>query len=124
MDSSSGFMTVYTTNNDDLGWYVVEVTSTLDVINLLGDIDEAETEFFNTFLYDSAGNKVYDSSNPPAGFVYETSFNITMGIIEVNETSITDNNTAPYFLPPPDREIKLIAGQDFEYQFGEVYDWE
>jgi len=65
MDSSSGFMTVYTTDYDDLGWYVVEVTSTLDVINLLGNLDEPETEFLNTFLYDRAGNKINDSSNPP-----------------------------------------------------------
>jgi len=58
-------MTVYTTDYDDLGWYVVEVTSTLDVINLLGNLDEPETEFLNTFLYDRAGNKINDSSNPP-----------------------------------------------------------
>ena len=36
IDSRSGYMTVFTSDLDDLGWYVIEVTATLDVINNLG----------------------------------------------------------------------------------------
>ena len=30
-------MTIYTNKIDDAGWYVVEVTATLDVFSLMGD---------------------------------------------------------------------------------------
>ena len=36
IDSRSGYMTVFTDDLDNLGWYVIEVTATLDVINNLG----------------------------------------------------------------------------------------
>ena len=45
--------------------------------------------------------KLYGKESPPDDFIYKTSFNITMGIIQVNTTSITDENTAPYLLPKP-----------------------
>lgn len=66
-------MAIYSDSFDDLGWYVVEVTATLDVIDYLGDLDptnDPDNDFANTFLYDSNGNKIYDSNNPPDGFVY------------------------------------------------------
>jgi len=128
-------MAIYTSDLDDLGWYVVEVTATLDVLDNLGDLDplnnsdlgnedDPDNIFLNTDLYDGAGNKIYGKEYPPSDFVYQSSFNITIGIIEVNETSITDNNTAPYMMPPPDREIKLVAGEALVYEFGRVYDFE
>ena len=112
---------------DDLGWYVIEVTATLDVINNLGDFDETndpDNVFANSFLYDAYGNKIYAAERPPPDFIYASSFNITLGVIEVNETSITDRNIAPYLVPPPDDTIRIIAGHDWEYQLGRVVDWE
>lgn len=49
---------------------------------------------------------------------------MTIGIIEVNETSVIEENSAPYVLPPPPREIKIVAGEEFFYEFGNVYDFE
>ena len=37
-DPNSPLMTVYTNKTDDLGWYNVEVTASLTVIDLLGDL--------------------------------------------------------------------------------------
>ena len=99
-------MSIYTSDNDDLGWYVLEITATLDVYDLLGDLDELNnlpTEsfpddpdniFLNTALYDSdiiintglsdpttVNKKIYGVEGPPEDFIYQTSFNITMGII-------------------------------------------
>ena len=57
-------MTVYTNDLNDLGWYVLEITATLDVLDLLGDMDELnnlpredypddpDNIFLNTDLYD------------------------------------------------------------------------
>ena len=57
-------MTVYTADYDDLGWYVLEVTATLDNVDLLGDLNELnnlpaedypedpDNIFLNTDLYD------------------------------------------------------------------------
>jgi hypothetical protein len=85
-------MAIYTSDLDDLGWYVVEVTATLDVIDNLGDLDPSNNDdlgyeddpdniFLNSALYDSAGNKIYGKAKPPTDFVYQSSFNITIGII-------------------------------------------
>jgi len=78
---------------------VIEVTATLDVLDNLGDLDptnniklgikDADNVFLNTALYDDFGNKIYGKEYPPSDFIYKTSFNITLGIIQVNETSIT-----------------------------------
>ena len=56
-DPNSPLMTVYTNKTDDLGWYVVEVTASLTVIDLLGDLvssnDPDHTpSFLNTWLND------------------------------------------------------------------------
>lgn len=108
-DDRSGFMTVYTNDYDDLGWYVLEITATLDHIELLGDLDELnnlpaenypddpDSIFLNTRLYDLGTTfdsklkqpieadlihpKLYGAESPPDDFIYQTSFNITMGII-------------------------------------------
>ena len=131
MDASSGVMAIYTSNYDNLGWYMLEITATLDVVDYLGEADDvygdASSTFMNTFLYDldSPGKeKLYWRSNPPEDFIYETKFNMILGIIQVNETSVTEENTAPQMFPPPEREIKIIAGQAWTYKLGQVLDWE
>ena len=68
--------------------------------------------------------KIYGSDNPPPGFIYESKFLLTLGIIQVNETSITASNNPPYLLPPPEKTIKIIAGHAWSYTFGEILDWE
>ena len=108
-------MSVYTNDLDDLGWYVLEITATLDVIDLLGDMDELnnlprenfpddpDNIFLNTYLKDTGSTittglsdpatvhpKLYGKESPPDDFIYETKFNITLGVIEVNFTSVTD----------------------------------
>ena len=128
-------MTVYTNSLDDLGWYVLEITATLDVYELLGDMDELnnlptadfpddpDNIFLNTALYDTGVTintglsdpttvhpKLYGMESPPDDFIYASKFNITLGIIQVNETSITENNTAPYLLPKPAQTHKVIVG--------------
>lgn len=115
-------MAVYSNDLADLGWYVLEVTATLDVIDNLGDLDpsnnaadDPDNIFLNSFLLDSNGNKVYGKENPPPGFVYESSFSITLGVLEVNTTSVTEANTAPYILPKPTTTLRIIAGQAWEY---------
>ena len=129
MDSRSGYMNVYTTDIDNLGWYVLEITATLDVINNLGNITTTTSTssehhyFLNTLLYES-GTKVYATENPPPNFIYASTFNITLGVIEVNSTSVTVGNSAPYLIPHPGQVIKIIAARDFEYKFGEILDWE
>lgn len=72
ISSNSGALAVFTSDLDDLGWYVIEITATLDVINNLGLIDDPgnDPDFFNSFLYNSSGQKIYDSLNPPPDFVY------------------------------------------------------
>jgi len=92
-------MSVYTQHTEDLGWYVIEVTATLDVLNNLGDLDptnniklgnkDADNIFLNKALYDEGGNKIYGKEYPPPDFIYKTSFKILLGVIQVNETSIT-----------------------------------
>lgn len=99
-------MTVYTSDYEDLGWYVLEITATLDVVDLLGDMDEVnnlpadeypedpDNIFLNTALKDmgttiatglsdpaTVNPKLYGKESPPSDFVYATAFNITMGII-------------------------------------------
>lgn len=138
-DARSGFMSVYTNSLDDLGWYVLEITATLDVLDLLGDMDELnnlpadsypddpDNIFLNTWLRDTGVTiptgysdpatvhpKLYGKENPPEDLIYMSKFNITLGIIQVNETSITDNNTAPYLLPKPTREHRVIVGLAWE----------
>ena len=56
--------------------------------------------------------------------MYQSAFNVTLGVIEVNETSVLADNSAPYLLPPPPREIKAVAGEAFEFQFGKAFDFE
>ena len=148
-DERSGYMTVYTNDLNDLGWYVLEITATLDVLDLLGDMDELnnlpredypddpDNIFLNTDLYDQGTTiltgmadpvtvhpKLYGKESPPDNFIYEAKFNITLGIIQVNETSITENNTAPYLLPKPKKEHKIIVGQAWKLQMGIPFDWE
>ena len=105
---------MYTDSLEDLGWYVVEVTATLDVFNYLGDLDptnDPDNHFTNSWLYDPiTGQKIYAKSNPPPDFIYDHSYNITVAILEVNETSIRKENTAPYLLPKPQTIHKIIAG--------------
>ena len=128
-DERSGYLVIYSNSLDDIGWYVLQVTATLDVIDNLGSIDDkdypadSDALFYNSFLY-SSGVKVYGSENPPSDLVYEASFNITVGVIEVNETSVTESNTEPYMLPPPDKEIKVLVGRSFQHEFGRIYDFE
>jgi len=99
-------MTIYTNKTEDAGWYVVEVTATLYVFNLLGDTDtnndpDHTPAFLNTWLKDAGGTKIYGTNNIPANFLYKHSFNVTIGVIEVNTTSITEDNTAPFLMPKP-----------------------
>ena len=124
-------MSVYSTDLTELGWYVLEVTATLDVIDNLGDlnpannaVDDPDVIFLNSFLYDTSGNKIYAKESPPPGFVYASSFNITLGVIEVNTTSVLDANTAPYILPKPSTTLKMIAGKAWTHSFGNAFDWE
>ena len=70
-------MAVYTSNYDNLGWYMIEVTAMLDVIDNLGDADEvygdSNNAFLNTFLYDMNSadkEKLYWRDNPQKDFVY------------------------------------------------------
>lgn len=49
---------------------------------------------------------------------------MTVAILKVNETSITDENTKPYLLPKPQTVHKVIAGQEWSYQLGRVNDFE
>ena len=127
-DSESPFLTVFTNSLDDLGWYVLEVTATLDVFDYLGDLDstnDPDNHFANTWLNDPVtGQKIYGKSNPPPDFIYEHSYNITIAILQVNETSITDENTAPYLLPKPETTHKIIAGKAWSYSFGRINDFE
>ena len=127
-DSRSPFLAVYTKSLDDLGWYLIEVTATLDVVNFLGDLDptnDPDNGFVNTWLYDPVTNaKVYSKDNPPPGFIYAHSYNVTVAVLEVNETSITDENTRPYLLPKPQTTHKIIAGKEWSYQLGRVNDFE
>lgn len=113
-DSKSPYLAVYTDSLDDLGWYLVQVTATLDVYNYLGDLDpsnDPDNHFTNSWLNDPiTGQKIYAKSNPPADFIYEHTYNITVAILEVNETSIRKENTAPYLLPKPVTTHKIIAG--------------
>ena len=77
MDAKSGVMLVYTSNYDNLGWYLLEITATLDVIENLGEADEVygdpSNAFLNTFLYDMESldkDKLYWRDNPPDNFIY------------------------------------------------------
>lgn len=73
VDSRTGYMAVSTNDLDNLGWYVVEITGSLDVINNLGsatDDTEEDAMFLNEDLYDDTGRKIYHSNNPPDGFIY------------------------------------------------------
>lgn len=94
-DPKSPVMTVYTNKTDDLGWYVVEVTATLEVYNLLGDLDPSNDPdhtpaFLNTWLKDPVtGQKIYGKEKLPPNFIYNYSFNVTVGVIQVNTTSVT-----------------------------------
>ena len=85
---------------------MLEITATLDVVDLLGDMDEVnnlpadeypedpDNIFLNTALKDmgttiatglsdpaTVNPKLYGKESPPSDFVYATAFNITMGII-------------------------------------------
>lgn len=106
----------------------MEVTATLDVVNFLGDLDptnDPDNGFVNTWLYDPVTNaKIYSKDNPPPGFIYAHTYNVTVAILEVNETSITDENTKPYLLPKPETTHKVIAGKEWSYQLGRVNDFE
>ena len=123
-------MAIYTSNYDNLGWYLLEITASLDVRDLLGEADDtygdkSEEGFLNSFLYDPVSyEKLYWRENPPKDFIYEAKFEMILGVIQVNDTSITDENTAPYMFPPPEREIKIIAGRAWTYKFGRVLDWD
>ena len=114
-DTNSPRVTIFTNDTDDLGWYVVEVTATLDVLNYLGDLNPGNDPdhtpaFLNSWLNDDSGVKIYGTENIPPNFIYKHSFNLTVGVIEVNATSITENNTAPFFLPIPEKTHKVIVG--------------
>ena len=125
-DSRSGYMAVFSNDVNDLGWYVLQITATLDVVNNLGDMDpnnDPDNDFLNSWLYQGQ-NKIYGIERPPPGLVYESSFNITLGVIEVNETSVLETNSAPYMLPPPDSQVSIIAGQAWSYEFGRIFDFE
>lgn len=99
-------MSVFTDDLNDLGWYVLEITATLDVLDNLGDLDELnnlpvedfpddpDNIFLNSALYDTdivintglanpatVYKKVYGREGPPKDFIYQASFNLTMGII-------------------------------------------
>ena len=85
---------------------MLEITASLDVYDLLGDLDELnnlpaesypddpDNIFLNTALYDpditintgmsdpaTVNKKIFGVEGPPNDFIYQTSFNITMGII-------------------------------------------
>lgn len=115
-------------DEDDVGWYNIEITSTLDVVNNLGDLDptnDPDNDFVNTWLTDPiTGNKIYGKENPPPGLIYQHSFNVTVAVYNVNETSITEENTRPYLLPKPTTTHKLIAGHEWSYYVGDVFDFE
>ena len=128
-DTRSPFWTILTNSTADIGWYVIEVTATLDVFNYLGDLNTGNDPdhtpaFLNTWLKDGAGTKIYGTENVPSDFLYKHSFNITVGIIEVNTTSITEDNNAPFLMPKPEKTHKLIAGQAWQYQLGVINDFE
>ena len=126
-DAKSPFITIYTLDKDTVGWYKIEVTSTLDVVNKLGDLDptnDPDNAFLNTWLKDSTGKKIYGKENPPPGLVYQHSFNVTLAVYNVNATSITDENTRPYLLPKPTTTHKIIAGKAWEYYVGQAFDFE
>lgn len=130
-DTRSGLMSVYTNDEADAGWYLIEVTAVLDVLDNLGDLDpnndpDTPQNFLNTFLYDpnDPSTKIYAKEKPPPDLVYTTSFNVTVGIIVVNSKSIIADNSAPFMLPPPGFEEKVIAGEEWLYELGRVYDFE
>lgn len=97
IDVDSGIMAIYTSNYDNLGWYLLEITATLDVLDLLGEAGDtymdSSNEFLNTFLYDpDTFEKLYWKDSPPEDFIYEAKFNMILGVIQVNDTSITNEN--------------------------------
>ena len=119
-DSKSPYIAVFTNDLDDLGWYLIEITAELDVINYLDD-----TNYVNTWLKDPVtGAKIYSKANPPPDFIYTHSYNVTIAILEIGPDEITDENTKPYMLPKPVTIHKVIVGKAWSYTMGRVFDFE
>ena len=79
-------MQIYSTDRDTKGFYLLEVTSILDNLALLENVN-------NLFTV------TIDPENPPEDLLYNSTFFITLEMVDPQEDYIELNNTKPFFLP-------------------------
>ena len=108
--SRDGQMQIYSTDRDTEGFYLFKVTSTLDNLALLENVN-------NLFTV------TIDPENPPDDLLYNSTFFITLEMIDPQDDYIELNNTKPFFLPEP-KDMYTYVGEAFEHSFGVARDYE
>lgn len=84
--STSGVLTVYSTDREDIGTISVNVNATL-----------ANLELFESELF----SYTVDPDNPPSDFIYTAGFTVNITLHDPGNSYETPENTAPYLVPKP-----------------------
>jgi hypothetical protein len=108
--TGDGYFRVYAANTTDIGKYEVVVTGTLSNLDIFGD----------PLTTISPALRI-SKTNPPANFVYTSSFKMFINIQSAPETYSAPNNTSPYFLPRP-YDMWMYATEPWEFRFGPAFD--
>ena len=103
-------MQIYSNERDDAGFYLVKITTVLDNLALLENVNG----LFSASI---------DPSNPPASLIYTDSFYITIEMEDPIDEFILFNNTNPFFLPKP-TDLYAYIGEAFTHSFGSAMDYE
>lgn len=108
--TTEGYFRVYATNQTDVGSYEIDVTSTLNNLEIFG----SPTSNIDPAL------KI-NPLNPPSNFIYKASFKIFLNVAAAPPTYSAPNNTAPFLIPTPG-DVWFYASDKFVKGFGPAYD--
>ena len=106
-----GQLRIYSNDREDEGFYVVRVSTVLDNLALLENVNGLFTV-------------AIDPQNPPSNLIYSASFEITIEMVDpIGALNSNGDNTRPFFIPEP-TDLNAYIGETFEHSFGDAMDYE
>lgn len=107
------YLNIFTTSEEDKGYYEIKVTSVLDNIYNGGATKDG--------VYDP--DDLADPDNPDIDLITTDSFTLKLFVKLTEGDYVKPPNTAPFFVPEP-YDLVFNTGNAFNHTFGPAYDIE
>lgn len=100
---------IYTTNEDHVGNYTLEVVVVLDNLALFAALDPIMDDYIS------------DISNPPSSLIYTAKFDFELEVLPPDSDYEEADNTPPYLFPPPEN-FYIEVGTKLKFFVGDSMD--